>query len=162
MRRRPGPRATFGRRSSPRPDGLKLPARLLAVAFVALALVGCAQSEATVRIGPAKTHPLVADTLGEQVKGLQGHSSADVARGMLFVWDEEDVRRFALKGVEDPLDLVYFDADGTVLEIGTLAPGGPTESMSAHPAQYVLEIEAGWADEHGIKAGDRGTVVLGR
>jgi uncharacterized membrane protein (UPF0127 family) len=128
----------------------------------AFALIGCSHSEATVRIGAATTHPLVAATLVEQSRGLQGHSGSDIERGMLFVWDDEGIRRFALKAVDRPLDLIYLDADGTVLEVGSLAPNGPKEFTSAHPARYVLEIEAGWAEENRVKPGDRARINLGK
>lgn len=133
-------------------------ALLMLVSFV---LAGCAHSEATVRVGAVATHPLVADTLVEQSQGLQGHSGGDIERGMLFVWADEGIRRFAIKAVDAPLDLIYFDADGTVLEVGSLAPEGPKEFTGARPARYVLEIEAGWAEEHDVESGDRGKITLG-
>jgi len=142
--------------------GLRVARVALAIAFGAFALAGCSHSEATVRIGSAATHPLVADTPVEQSQGLQGHSGSDIERGMLFVWDDEGIRHFVIKAVDRPLELIYLDADGTVLEVGSLAPRGSEEFTSAHPARYVLEIEAGWAEENGVKPGDRARIDLSK
>lgn len=145
----------------PPTPGLRAATAAALLLVISLSFAGCSHSEATVRIGAAATHPLVADTLVEQSQGLQGHSGSDIERGMLFVWDDEGIRRFAIKAVDRPLDLIYLDADGTVLEAGSLSPRGPKEFTSAQPARYVLEIEAGWAEDNGVKPGDRARIDLG-
>lgn len=106
--------------------------------------------------------PLVADDPLERSTGLQGHDAADAARGMLFVWSEDGTRVFAEKDVAYPLDLVFIDGQGRVVDIASMAPDGPREASSANPARYVLEIEAGWAADHAIGIGDAAEVLLGR
>lgn len=135
----------------------------IAAALIALALVSaCRHSEGTVRLGSASLRPLVADSRSERLEGLQGHSSADVARGMLFVWPDEAARQFEIKGVVHPLDLLFLDKDGVVLEIGALSPQGPTRAGCAGAVHYVLEVRAGWVAAHDVRVGDRASITLDR
>jgi hypothetical protein len=58
-----------------------------------------------------------------------------------------------------PLDLLYVDEDGLVVGIVENAPtldDGPRGV--ACPSRYVLEVNAGWARKHGVKAGQRMTI----
>ncbi len=139
------------------------PVLRLALALACLiGLSACAPAEPAVRFDSVTVRPLVAETPQQHAEGLQGHSRSDVARGMLFVWLEPGVRTFVIKGVEFPLDLVYLDDRGTVVDVGRLSPDGPVESTGAHPATYVLEIEAGWARANGVEIGDESEVFLGK
>lgn len=128
--------------------------RVVLQSLVLLALVPACTPRTEVRFDSVVVHPLVAHTGAQQAVGLQNHPNSDIARGMLFVWTERAPRPFVIKRVPHALDLVYMDDLGRVVDIGRIAPEGPLEYTSPHAARYVLEIEAGWAQAHGVEVGD--------
>lgn len=139
---------------------LAVRAGIAVAAIVALQLVACGHTQGSVHLAGARLSPLVADSRTERYQGLQGHPASDVARGMLFVWPDEGARQFAIKGVRYPLDLLFLDKDGRVLEIGALSPKGPTQAGCAGAVHYVLEIRAGWVEAHGVEVGDTAEISL--
>jgi uncharacterized membrane protein (UPF0127 family) len=56
---------------------------------------------------------VVADSLPERYAGLRGHA-ADLGPydGMLFVFDAPSESSFTMSGVDSPLDIAFFDANG--------------------------------------------------
>jgi uncharacterized membrane protein (UPF0127 family) len=103
----------------------------------------------------------LAQTLQEQIRGLQGRDSLEASRGMLFTYPDSASRSFWMKEVAIPLDFLFADTKGRITEIMENRPPclGPVlrcpPYRSQAPAHYVLEILAGQAKAHGIKVGDR-------
>lgn len=102
----------------------------------------------------------VADTPEERRVGLMGRESLARDRGMAFVYRDEAPRSFWMKNTLVPLDMVFLDSDLRVLNVETAEPR-PNVSDAAleryrsdGAARYVLELNAGFAEEHGIGAGD--------
>jgi uncharacterized membrane protein (UPF0127 family) len=97
-------------------------------------------------------------------RGLMFRESMPADHGMLFVFDDAQVRTFWMKNTHIPLDILYFDADYKLLSVqqrvppclnsGNNCPGYPSEGA----ARYVLELNAGMADKLGVKSGDALTV----
>ena len=113
-----------------------------------------------VRVGKAQFRVDVADDVEERSQGLSGHPGLGPREGMLFVFEDEGRLGFWMKGMLFPLDMVWIDAQCSVVDITVNAPVPepgqsqlPTYSPSG-PAQYVLEINAGEADRAGISPGD--------
>ena len=113
-----------------------------------------------VRVGDADFTVDVAATNSERSQGLSGHPGLEPGEGMLFVYPDERPRAFWMKGMLFPLDMVWIGAQCTVVDITLNAPVPepgqsrlPSYSPSG-PAQYVLEINAGRAEEAGIAPGD--------
>ncbi|MDX1410375.1 MAG: DUF192 domain-containing protein, partial [Saprospiraceae bacterium] len=83
--------------------------------------------------------------------------------GMLFIFSGETMRSFWMKNTKIPLDIIYFNKD---LELVSVANARPCRTStcgsypSDGPAMYVLELNAGLADELGLAAGDRLEVHL--
>ena len=102
----------------------------------------------------------LAVTREEQLRGLLGRESLDPDAGMLFVFSVERTQSFWMKETLIPLDLIYLDAEGTVVSVHTMAPepGVPdallTRYSSAGPALYALEINAGLAEALGVAWGE--------
>ena len=78
---------------------------------------------------------------------------------MLFV-QSPGPALFWMKNTYIPLDLLYFDAGGTLLQIQADTPPCATPSCPIYPSdidtvRYILEINAGEAARRGIHVGDR-------
>jgi uncharacterized protein len=76
--------------------------------------------------------------------------------GMLFVFKQPQHLSFWMKNTEIPLDMIFADADGTV--VGIIADAEPFSERQlgvTGDSQYVLEVNGGFAQRHGIKPGDR-------
>ncbi len=75
--------------------------------------------------------------------------------GMLFVYQEEQQRSFWMRDTLIPLSIAYIDADGRIVDIQDMQPLDETSHPSAEPAQYALEVNQGFFEEHGVQVGDR-------
>lgn len=78
--------------------------------------------------------------------------------GMLFIFPNEAMRSFWMKNTRIPLDIIYFDENLRLVSIARGARPCRTQVCpgyrSAGPAKYVLELNAGLADELRLEAGD--------
>lgn len=80
---------------------------------------------------------------------------AGAHRGMLFVFDHEQLRSFWMLNTIIPLDIAFIRSDGTIVSTHTMAPLETRQYSSIEPAQFALEVRAGLFSELGIKPGDR-------
>ena len=93
-------------------------------------------------------------------RGLMFRESMPAEHGMLFVFDDTQVRTFWMKNTHIPLDILYFDQNYKLVSVqqrvppcldsGNNCPVYPSDG----PAKYALELNAGTADKLGVKAGD--------
>ena len=75
---------------------------------------------------------------------------------MLFVFKQPQQLTFWMKNTEIPLDMIFAGADGTVAGIVANAePFSERQLSVAGDSQYVLEVNGGFAQRHGIRSGDR-------
>ncbi|HEY4510000.1 MAG TPA: DUF192 domain-containing protein [Candidatus Paceibacterota bacterium] len=95
-------------------------------------------------------------TPGEQARGLSGRESREENAGMLFVYETLVTPGFWMKEMNFSIDIIWIDADKRVVDISeNLAPETFPELFHPRsPVQYVLEVNAGWADAHNISIGD--------
>jgi uncharacterized membrane protein (UPF0127 family) len=103
-------------------------------------------------------HPIeaeVADTPDLRSYGMQGRAGVLPDHGMWFVFERPYFARFVMKTVSFPLSIAFVRADGTITNIEKLNPGDTHMVCSQGPVLYVLEMEQGWFDGHGVEAGDR-------
>jgi hypothetical protein len=86
----------------------------------------------------------------EHQTGLMHRSSMDKTHGMLFIYDDERPRpSFYMKNTQIPLDLIYINKEMMVVEINrNTKPFDETPIRANQPAQYVLEVNAGFADKY--------------
>jgi hypothetical protein len=90
-------------------------------------------------------------------QGLSGRPPMSDDRGMLFILDSSAEHFFWMKGMEFPIDILFFAEDKSLTEIlPKLMPCKecPTYKAPVHTA-YALEINAGLAEALGVKTGDR-------
>ncbi len=158
-------------------------ARLLAMVFVALVIVGgCSDSlgpegapttslepeaaprpeRPSVAVGEVAFRVELAATPAERQQGLSGRERLAPREGMLFVYGEPRVLSFWMREMLFPLDFVWIGPECTVVDItpdvpipppGAALGGLPTYSPSS-PASYNLEIGAGEAARAGLALGD--------
>jgi uncharacterized membrane protein (UPF0127 family) len=75
-------------------------------------------------------------------------------RGMLFIFDRDQILPFWMKNTLIPLSIAFISADGRILEIRDLRPLDETTVRSSRSARYALEVPQGWFSRAGIKVGD--------
>ncbi|WP_146620030.1 DUF192 domain-containing protein [Acuticoccus sediminis] len=106
--------------------------------------------------GPHRFTIEIADDPVERSRGLMYREAMDQDAGMLFIFADESERAFWMKNTILPLDIIYADANGTVVSIAKDTTPFSTASIpSDGPTQYVLEVNAGVADEIGLEPGDK-------
>ncbi|MEM9317576.1 MAG: DUF192 domain-containing protein [Pseudomonadota bacterium] len=130
----------------------------LAVAVIAAPQLAFACSDSRVELrgefGSARFSVEVAVTREERSQGLMHRESLAAGAGMLFVYPVEEEVGFWMENTLIPLDMVFFDASGTVVKVHENAvPLDRTVIRSDFPTQYVLEINGGLAEQIGITAG---------
>ncbi len=98
----------------------------------------------------------VADSEYEHAQGLMHRRFMDANRGMLFIMDEFKVQSFYMRNTHIPLDIIYLDDQKTIVSIQKNTVPLSEESLpSEGDALYVLEVNAGYCDQHGIGPGDQ-------
>jgi uncharacterized membrane protein (UPF0127 family) len=86
--------------------------------------------------------------------GLSYRQELPEGRGMLFIMPETEVQTFCMRGMRLALDFIWI-RDGRVVGVTPNVPATfPGDLVSSAPASHVLEVPAGFAGRHGIKAGD--------
>ncbi len=90
----------------------------------------------------------------DRAKGLMFRESLHRTSGMLFIFDDARPRSFWMRNTLIPLDILFFDAKGRLLNIQAMAqPLDDTALPSAGPALAVLEINGGLSETLGLEAG---------
>jgi hypothetical protein len=93
----------------------------------------------------------IAETDSSRTRGLMDRTSLPSRGGMLFIFDEEAPRNFWMRNTPLPLDLVFVREDGSVVNVvKQTRPFSDAGIASTGPAQYVVEVRAGFASRHGI------------
>ena len=92
----------------------------------------------------------VADEPLERETGLMRRDEMPSDHGMIFVFPDEQPRRFWMKNTRIPLDILFISSSGRIVSISTMKPYvGEAESGDA--AKYVIELNAGEASKSGVK-----------
>ena len=149
--------AVFFRASSYR---LKRAIYVFILGVLALPLAACSTDESrlTIRSDTGEHHFTVevVDTPESRAHGLMYRQELAENAGMLFDFKEERPVSFWMRNTFIPLDMLFIEADGTVLNIHANArPHDTTGIPSAGPVQFVLEIPGNRAFELGIEPGDQ-------
>jgi len=102
----------------------------------------------------------IADTEEERAQGLMFRSHLPEGQGMFFVFPESAFWSFWMKDTYIPLDILWLNKKGEVVEVIREAPPAAGQLSPARfggtvPARYVLEVPAGFAERHGVKEGSR-------
>lgn len=93
-------------------------------------------------------------TPNERERGLMERSSLPGATGMIFVFDHPQTVYFWMKNTPMPLDMLFFDAGGTLLTVHPDAIPEDRSVLASPPGvQYVIEVAGGEAARLHIEPG---------
>ncbi len=114
-----------------------------------------------VQIKEATISAEIADESSEQSKGLSGRQFLASNAGMLFVYKNTEVRRFWMKGMKFPIDIIWIN-DMKVVDILLDAKpppeGTPDKNLTIYqpnePVDSVLEVNSGFVNANSITIGD--------
>ncbi|MFA6532316.1 MAG: DUF192 domain-containing protein [Patescibacteria group bacterium] len=114
---------------------------------------------AMVKIGRSEIRAEMATTDPEREKGLSNRGSLESDAGMVFIYDKPLQPSFWMKGVLFPIDIIWV-YNSKVVETTTNIPvaGSSTQLPTYSPrvnVDTVIEVNAGWVDNNGIRVGDR-------
>jgi uncharacterized membrane protein (UPF0127 family) len=100
----------------------------------------------------------VAASPAQQSLGLMYRKELGAAAGMLFVFDTAVEHPFWMKNTVLPLDMIFLGDDRKIVGIVKDAvPFTTTSRTVGVPSRYVLEVNAGFSEKHGVKTGDQAT-----
>ncbi len=99
----------------------------------------------------------VADTLQLQIRGLSGRPSLGEHEGMLFIYQSPQMPSFWMKDMHFAIDIIWIAENRIVAGIvRSVSPDTfPQIFVPSVPVRYVLEVSAGWAEQHGVAVGDQ-------
>ena len=104
----------------------------------------------------------VADNDEERTQGLMYRTKMEDSQGMLFIFPQSAPRSFWMKNTKMPLDIIYLDENKQVVTVHQgVMPYSEKSLPSSKPAQYVVEVNAGFIGRYGIQEGDRVAFELG-
>lgn len=100
----------------------------------------------------------LAKTSAEVKKGLSGRLSLPADRGLLFFFSKPAIYQFWMPDMHFPIDIIWIDG-GKIVDISASVsndfdPENPIFYKPRQPAQYVLEVNAGFSAKHDINIGD--------
>ncbi len=141
----------------------------MAAALLAAAVPACRRADgthapaegATARVvidgtgGPATVRVEVARTPAQREHGLMDRPALAPDAGMIFVFDETAPHGFWMKNTLVPLDLIFIGDDARVAAVVERAPLSLEVTDGGVDSRYVLEVNRGWAREHGVAPGAR-------
>ncbi|HRK30864.1 MAG TPA: DUF192 domain-containing protein [Tepidisphaeraceae bacterium] len=110
------------------------------------------------RLGTRTFQLEIAANDADRATGLMNRDSMAVDRGMIFVFADEAPRSFWMKNTRIPLDIVYVNATGEVVDIKQMAPFDLRSKPSNKPAKYAIELNKGLAAASSLKIGDQLTI----
>ena len=98
----------------------------------------------------------IADDEAKRQRGLMYREPLADDRGMLFEFPRAAEQSFWMKNTPSPLDIIYINPEGRIVSIARHATPYSTSPIPSYgPANGVLELRAGRADEIGAKPGDQ-------
>mmetsp|Transcript_19965 Transcript_19965/g.46847 ORF Transcript_19965/g.46847 Transcript_19965/m.46847 type:complete len:210 (-) Transcript_19965:103-732(-) len=96
----------------------------------------------------------VPDSYQDFMQGLMYRSSFCDRCSMLFAWSRDGDRPFWMKDTWIPLDMVWVNHEGVIVDIKQAKADDLSSVRNDHPAQYVFEFRENWCRDHGVRVGD--------
>ena len=141
------------------PFSSRLPHALAALAFCTSAWAqGSPQlnlQRVELTAGMHRIDAQVAASPQERQTGLMFRREMPQHEGMLFVFEQPATQCFWMKNTPLPLTAAFVADDGSIVNLADMKPLVEDSHCSAKPVRYVLEMNQGWFDKRGIKAGAR-------
>lgn len=97
----------------------------------------------------------VAATPQQRAVGLMFRQEMPANEGMLFVFEQPSEQCFWMKNTLLPLTAAFVADDGTIVNLADMQPQSLVSHCSTKPVRFVLEMNKGWFDKRGLKAGSK-------
>ncbi|MDO8669322.1 MAG: DUF192 domain-containing protein [Candidatus Buchananbacteria bacterium] len=101
----------------------------------------------------------IARTPSEQSLGLGKTKTLAENNGLFFVYNNYVIPSYWMKDMEFPIDIIWIKDNMVMGYEKDLKPQGNNANLPIYQPKtfinYVLEVNAGFADKHGLKIGDR-------
>jgi uncharacterized membrane protein (UPF0127 family) len=108
-----------------------------------------------ISIGMHQISAQIAATPLQRQIGLMSRKAMPQHEGMIFVFEQPAQQCFWMKNTPLPLTAAFLADDGTIVNMADMKPLALDAHCSAKPVRYVLEMNQGWFEKKGIKAGTR-------
>ena len=95
----------------------------------------------------------IASTEQQRATGLMFRKDMPQTEGMLFVFEQASQQCFWMKNTLLPLSAAFVADDGTIVNLVEMKPQTTDSHCSTQPVRFVLEMNQGWFQKKGIKAG---------
>lgn len=93
----------------------------------------------------------IAESDSSKARGLMERRQLPNRGGMFFPYEEAAPRSFWMANTYIPLDIIFVGPDSQVVNIAkNTRPLSEQKISSEAPAQYIVEVRAGFADRHGL------------
>ncbi|MBZ0256904.1 DUF192 domain-containing protein, partial [bacterium] len=140
------------------------------------ALLGCSQQPPTApgvpadALGPLRSIDFVINDQivtielaikpSEMRQGLMYRESMLENHGMLFIYNAPQYMSYWMKNTKIPLSIAFVREDGVIGNIEDMEPHtGPFDPVKSYRSKYkclyALEMNQGWFERRGLKAGDK-------
>ncbi|MEA1929557.1 MAG: DUF192 domain-containing protein [Patescibacteria group bacterium] len=108
------------------------------------------------RVRSLRLQVKLAKTSQEQARGLSGRESLGEFEGMLFSFERPAEPSFWMKDMNFPIDILWLDSQLRIIEIEhNVQPDSFPQTFSPpQPIRYVLEVNAGLAENFNLQTGD--------
>ncbi|MBI4126833.1 MAG: DUF192 domain-containing protein [Deltaproteobacteria bacterium] len=104
----------------------------------------------------------IAQTDEERARGLMGRESLPNNNGMWFAFADDVEDRFWMKDTTIPLDIIFVGSDNKIVDLIQNTVPLSTELLGSRtPYRYVLEVNAGFVADHGLRVGDQAQLRIG-
>ena len=98
----------------------------------------------------------IADTDSTRGRGLMQRSEIPEDTGMLFIFPTAEQQAFYMANTPRSLDIQFYTADSTLLNVAeNTTPYSFENVVSEGPAQFVVEVPAGYSRRIGLVPGDQ-------
>lgn len=135
------------------PNGRRRVVSLLLAAMT----VASAAELTTIQVGTVPFQVEIAQTPAERERGLMFRGTLAEDHGMLFIQPAPGPATFWMKNTYIPLDLLFFDSAGRLLEVQADLPPCTTPDCPLYTSRgavrYILELNAGSAQRLGLRPG---------
>ena len=95
----------------------------------------------------------LATTDQQRATGLMFRKEMPQTEGMLFAFEQASQQCFWMKNTLLPLSAAFVADDGTIVNLVEMKPQTTDSHCSTQPVRFVLEMNQGWFQKKGIKAG---------
>jgi len=138
---------------------------LLRLTWIALAWLCCGWASAQepqlnlprvrLLVGVHQIDAQVARTAQQRATGLMWRRDMPQHEGMLFVFEQPSVQCFWMQNTPSPLTAAFLADDGTIVNLADMQPLSTQSHCSSRPVRFVLEMNQGWFEKKGLRAGAR-------